>query len=207
MCKFFNDILEKDLFSLTKFSIHIIFRRTTEMLMGSILLSVLVCLMCITGVLPIDSARRDVALIIVPVIYIILNIRMLRKAYWDLGNRGAYYIINLCAHALFALVSLSTLAFCPRETYSWLFIVTGFMRFSRIGISACISITLFHILAVSSIFLAPLGMNWIFEAQKEAEEFGETLPPKLKINTSEIPANKKESVDEEENKKKTQNTV
>ena len=43
--------------------------------------------------------------------------------------------------------------------------------------------------------------------QINREELEETLPPRLEVNTSEIPANKKETVDEEENKKKTQNTV
>lgn len=193
--------------NLKRYLLYTATQRISEMLIGCIVPSVLICALCVSGPMPVGSLQRDAVLIAAPLIFMAWNVLMLRRCYAELADDVNYYVVNLCAYGAFALINLIAYIFLPTDGYTWIFVITRFLRYSNLGISTPVGIILFHIITAVSIFFAPLGMNWIFEAQREAEEFEETLPPRLEVNTSEIPANKKESVDEEENKKKTQNTV
>ena len=156
--------------------------RLGEMLTASIVMSALVCTLCVSGPMPVGSTQRDVTLAVLPAIYIVWNIVMLRRCYCILRSNEVYYIVNLCANSLLALVSICALFTFPRRLYSWAFLVTYFAGFLNVGISALVSVSLFHIIMLASIFLAPIGMGWVLEKEAEERQYIEKMPPMLEIN-------------------------
>ena len=179
---------------------EIVIIRIAEMFVGSVIMSVAVCILCISGAMPVESMQRIVALTILPIIYILWNFIHLRRCYLGIRDKVQYYTLNLVATGAFAIVSIATYitasmiisSIMLRKAYSWLFLVTYLFRFSNIGLSSLSSILLFHIVLFISIFLAPIGLSWIKLKEKEEEELREMAPGILEVNPLEQKRNSTE---------------
>lgn len=154
--------------------------RIIEMFAGSVFLSVIICLICISGFAPVASIQRDILLLLGPIIYLAWNTLMLRNSIFFLEKRRDYFLINICAQAVFLAANVIVYTTLPDEVYSWLFIITGFMRFSSLDISAYVSVALFHIIAASTLFVAIIDTGWIKKREIEVREYIENMPPPLK---------------------------
>lgn len=152
---------------MTKRRIKVMVQRIKEMFIECVVLSILVSLLSVSGWMPSGSVQRDIALIAAPVFFMVWNVMMLRRYYSVMRGKKSYYIVNMWACVIFAIINISVFISCPREFYVWLFSITGFIRYSNLNVSAWKSIALFHIIIVASIFLAPIGMGWV---KKKAEE-------------------------------------
>ncbi len=159
-----------------------IFYRVVEMLFGSVIMSALVCYLCVsTKYMPVESIQRDIALIILPIIYIIWNVFKLRGFFVVVAEKKIYLAVNLCATALFALISVISYIFIPKELYSWLFLVTYLGGFANLGISGGMSLILFYAVITVTIFLSVINMDWVQEEIEEINDSFENLPPKMDV--------------------------
>ena len=94
---------------MTKEDIIAIFYRVVEMLFGSVIMSAVVCYLCVsTPYMPVESIQRDITLIILPIIYIIWNVFRLRGFFVVVAEKKIYYIVNLCATALYLIQRTAT---------------------------------------------------------------------------------------------------
>ena len=95
-------------------------------------------------------------------VFITVNFRMLRHCYFDLKNNFLYYTTNIAAYLLFALLSAFVYLVFSSEIYTWLFALTKFLKYTNIALSVPYSAAVFHLIGFLLIFLAPIGMGWIF---------------------------------------------
>jgi len=156
--------------------------RMIEMLLGCIVPSVFICLLCVSGLMPVGSTQRDVTLICAPVAFIVWNIYNLRWCYKGLGGKSLYYYANICGYGAFAIINICSYIILPTDAYTWIFVITRFARYSSLGITSPVAITLFHIILFTSIFLAPIGLSWVKMAIKEEKELRERAPGILEAN-------------------------
>jgi len=192
---------------LRKDLLQIIFVRTIEMLLGCILPSVFICALCVSGPMPLGSQQRDITLIAAPVLYMVWNVAMLRRCYAFLQSKEHYYIVNCIAYAAFALINIGAYLLLPTDGYTWLFVVTRFLRYSNLGISSPVGIALFHVIIGISIFISPIGMDWVYEENKRRQQYIESMPPMLEINPLEEKPKNTEEQHEKENQEKTENNM
>ena len=177
------------------------------MLLGCVLPSVFICALCVSGPMPVGSIQRDITLISAPVAFIVWNIIMLRQYYIAFAGNSAYYITNICAYAVFAIVNLCAYTFLPTDAYTWIFVITRFGRYTNLGITSPGGITLFHCIVFASIFLAPIGLGWIKMKAKEEEELLERAPGILKVNPLEQKRDSMEVSTNENKEKKEKNSL
>ena len=170
-------------------------KRTVEMLLGCILLSVVICILCISGAMPNGSRQRDFTLIFAPVIFMAWNVIRLRECYLDLGGKTLYYTSNIIALSVFALVELCVYVFMHMDIYTWLFVTTRFLRYTELGVSSVVGITLFNIILFLSIFLAPIGLGWIKVKIAEQKALESLAPGVLKVNPLENKRDENEVAD------------
>ncbi|MBQ3022484.1 MAG: hypothetical protein IJD91_04065 [Clostridia bacterium] len=178
---------------MTKEDIIAIFYRLGEMLLGSVFMSALVCYLCTsTKYMPVESHQRDITLMILPIIYLIWNVFRLRGFFVVVAEKKIYLAVNLCATALFILISLISYNFIPEELYSWLFLATYLGGFTNLGISGEMSILLFYAVIMVTIFLSPINMGWVQEEIEEINDSFENLPPEMKIASDVVVLKKSE---------------
>lgn len=135
-------------------------RRFFELLLTSIILSVTVTWLNTAGIL---STKQDLfsGTFIGTAIFVFINIRMLRHCYFDLRSNPRYYLLNLAAYLLFTALGFVIYNFCPDEIYTWIFAITKFVKYIN-NLPTFYSALTFHCIGILTIFLAPLGMRWIF---------------------------------------------
>lgn len=167
---------------MTKEDIIAIFYRVVEMLFGSVIMSAVVCYLCVsTPYMPVESIQRDITLIILPIIYIIWNVFRLRGFFVVVAEKKIYYIVNLCATALFMIISVISYNFIPEELYSWLFLVTYLGGFANLGISGQMSLILFYAVIMVTIILSVINMGWVQEELEDINDSFENLPPVMDV--------------------------
>lgn len=152
------------------------------MLVGSVVMSSVVCILCVCGVLTYDTWQRNAVLTALPIIYIIWNFKSLSSCYFKMRGDKKYYVINLIATVAFSLTSICSFLLLPRVSYSWIFLVTGLGSFLNFVVRARIAILSFHAIMITSIFLAPIGLSWVKMAIKEEKELRERAPGILEVN-------------------------
>jgi len=103
-------------------------------------------------------------------LFIFFNVRMLKNCYFDLRNKALYYFTNLSAYFAFMAVCFGTYFLCSGEVYTWLFAVTKFAKYTRFTTAVPYSALIFHCFGIIMIFLAPLGMSWVFPINDDTEE-------------------------------------
>lgn len=156
--------------------------RMIEMLLGCIVPSVFICLLCVSGLMPVGSTQRDVTLIGAPVAFFVWNIYKLRLCYKGLGGKSLYYYANICGYGVFALINFCAYQLLPTDAYTWIFVITRFARYSSLGITSPVGITIFHCVLFISIFLAPIGLGWVKIKAIERRELRKTAPGILTVN-------------------------
>ena len=181
LCKYFNDILVRITMLKNKIA-DIALHRMIEMLIGCIVPSVFICLLCVTGPMPVGSIQRDITLIGAPAAFIAWNIYKLRWCYKGLGGKDLYYYANICGYSAFAIINICSYIVLPADAYTWIFVITRFARYSSLGITSPVAITLFHIILFISIFLAPIGLGWVKIKAMERRELREMAPGILEVN-------------------------
>ena len=140
------------LFILKEMYLTVIWHRLKELLICSIIMSVIICVLSVSGAMPKSSTLRSIERAIAPILYVIWNIFMLRRCYIALKGNNVYYYSNLSAYLLFMAISLFEYHFISRKLYSWLFIITYIGRFSNLGISTYSSFAIFHSIMFICIF-------------------------------------------------------
>ena len=185
----------------------IVLHRVIEMLLGCVLPSVFICSLCVSGPMPVGSIQRDITLIGAPVAFIVWNIIMLRRCYVAFVGERTYYIANICAYVVFTIVNLCAYIFLPTDAYTWIFVITRLGRYTNLGITSPVGITIFHFIAFISIFLAPIGLGWIKMKVREEEELLERAPGILEVNPLEQKKDSMEVSTNEDKEKKEENSL
>ena len=104
------------------------------------------------------------------VLFLTVNFGMLRRCYVDLCDNFLYYTANIAAYLLFALVSVFVYLAFSSKIYTWLFAMTKFFKYTGFADSLPYSAAIFHLIGFSVIFIAPIGMGWIFLSDNEYED-------------------------------------
>ena len=175
---------------MTKRELTASFYRLKEMLIGSVIMSLIGCLLCISGFMPVESAPRDITLALLPPIYIVWNLFELRGCYAMVMRKKSYYAINLCATVMFILISVLSYLLLPRKLYSCLFLVTYLASFSRLGISGTEGILMFFAVITASVFFAIVKMDWVQEKVKKHKKEMASMPPVMET-TPEVTTRRK----------------
>lgn len=150
-------------------TLKVIAQRFVELMFTSVVLSVIAVILNITGAIKIETALFLV-LLLFSLLFMCLNIKLMRLCYFDLMDRTVHYVSNLAAYLLFAAVGYAVYFFCSSEVYSWMFEITKFAKYSSLGADTPVSALLFHVVGIVSVLVAPIGMRWVFLYGKEDEE-------------------------------------
>lgn len=139
-------------------SIIIFIRRFAELIFTCFIISGFIALLSKMGIL-VERGHVVFALLIGAVIFFVVNIKMQRNCYYDMGEyHKEYYIINTVAYLLFAAVCYLVYIFCSDEVYTWLFAITKWVRFTVNRIEIYLSALLFHLVGLATVFLSPAGV-------------------------------------------------
>ena len=174
-----------------RFLLSSILRRICELVFSCIALSLFLALLCVTGILPDASVKMFAGVYIGVILFLCINIRMLRECHYEIRDNILYFIINFGANAVFALMNLLAYRLIPQFIYTFFFSITKFAKFTPFPVNSGYSAIIFHGIILVLIFLAPIGMRRIYE--EEEEEFLENenlLPLETEQQAEEENANK-----------------
>ncbi len=147
----------------------VVIRRFLELFVTNLFLSLLL-IYANLGYLLNTKEALSMGFIAGTAVFLYINVRMLRNCYFDLEGKSAYYSSNVIAYLSFTLLSMFAYFFVSNEIYTWVFALTKFVRYINSQISAFISICIFHILGILSIYVAPLGMGNFINERIENEQ-------------------------------------
>ena len=145
---------------------YLIIRRFTEMLLWTVFLSIISIFLNFSGIAG-SQKMLMVCLSAGVVVFIGINLHMLKQCFFDLRDKKLYYFTNYIAYLFYAAVSIIIYAIGGNTVYAWIFAITKFMRYSSFGISTPLSALIFHLIMLLVIAVAPLGMNWIFTEDED----------------------------------------
>ena len=149
-------------------ALKIIVRRFLELFCVNAAISAILTVLNVFKVL----ARQNTLLFGIAVgivIFAVINFIMLRHCYFDLRNNFLYFTTNIAAYALFALLNALVYLLFSSQVYTWLFAVTKFFKYTSLALSAPLSAAVFHLIGFAVVFLAPIGMGWIFADDDEID--------------------------------------
>ena len=158
---------------------YVILRRFAEFSLIEIMFSFI-----ITGLYEIEvlSGTQDAikfATLIAVIIYIAIQVIMMRHCFYDLSNRYDYYLFNFTAYMLFIIFSLIIFFFGGNYFYTWLFEITKFIHFINFDFDIFYSLIVFHLVILAAIALAPVGMGWVFVLRRDRRGEEELMPTLL----------------------------
>lgn len=134
------------------------FRRFGEFAFLEVVLSVMITVFGIAGILDSQNSALHCTVACVAV-YVIVSVFRMRICFYELENPRAYYICNLSAYAVFALINILAYFLLDSTIYTWIFAITKFVRYAYVGFTTVTSIATFHIIMVFAILLAPAGIE------------------------------------------------
>lgn len=140
---------------------YVILRRFIEISGFCSLFSICLALMSksthsmVVGLVPIG-------MIILTILYVLLNVNMLRRCYYDIMGIIDYYTGNIIAYLVFATINIIMCVLCSDVVYTWIFAITKFARYFGENISKMESALLFHLIMLMVILVAPFGMKEIY---------------------------------------------
>ena len=102
-----------------------------------------------------------VALLIGLIVFVAVNVRMLRQCYFDLRSNVIYYFVNISAYLLFICVTIAVYCFGSKESFTWLFAITKFAKYLGLDINNLLSVFIFHMIGLLTVKFATIGMKWI----------------------------------------------
>ena len=160
-----------------KFIVYAAYRRFLEIVVSCVLLSSVISFLCKCNALPDGSRELVIGLYITAVLFVGINIWMMRGCYYELRDTKVYFIVNYSAYIVFGLITILAYKLFTAELYTWFFAITKFARYTNLYLNTVYSAMVFHVVMVITIFLAPIGMSWVhIRAEEKYVEEG-MLPP------------------------------
>lgn len=141
----------------------VILRRFGELLFWSSVISFVSCILYLFEFFYASEANFSIVLMIGFLIFVIIQVFMLRRCYYDLRSPGAYYLFNFAAYALFILFSVGVNFLISDVAYGWLFNIFKVLRFAKTQWPIFEASAASHLVMVLVILLAPLGVGRILE--------------------------------------------
>jgi|GEM_PF-1347758 len=147
--------------------------RTAELLLSCITLSLIPNLLYRYWF--IDMQWFRILTLVAMGIFVIVNVFMLRRCYFELRSEWRYYLFNYLAYGIFMLITalvyvvFVVMAVKP-DVYSWLFNALKLTRFSELKFGSIDATLISHAIMLCTIALAPIGMDWIWSIPDEAFE-------------------------------------
>ena len=146
-----NEIQEMDF----DFKKNIVIRRLVELLLTEALLSVLATILNVTGLV----TQRYALVILLGafiILFVVLNVRNMRKCFYDVRDNKTHYLMNFIAYGVFVVVNVGVYLVLPSTVHTWFFSLTKILCF--LDIEYFVSFTVFHIIGVLAVIVAPAGM-------------------------------------------------
>ncbi len=152
---------------------YLIIRRFVELMAWTVVLSI-ACILI--SYLNLENPQKilKVCLPLGALIFVLINVDMLKHCYYDLRKKYIYYLTNYIAYFLYMAVTALVYFLFGITVYSWAFGITRFLGYTFSAITNHASVIIFHVIMLVAIGIAPLGMDRIFIEEKE-EEF--LIPP------------------------------
>ena len=110
-------------------------------------------------------------------VFFAVNVRLMRRCFFELQSRLRFYLVNLIAYILFAAVGFGVYRHFGSTAYTWGFGITKIIAIANgYGVSTLRSAVIFHaVMAVVTVF-SLLGMGWVLKEPMEiAEEFEDDI--------------------------------
>lgn len=142
-------------------SLTVFAKKLFEIFIINIALSLIIAFFHWQGILS-TVGLVTLSLVAATAIFLVVHVRSLRMCYFNLVDAKKYYIINLSAYAIFALVSILAYFFLSTPAYTWLFCQTKFIVYIFRGMPRLVSILIYHLLGFLSVIFSPVGMKWVF---------------------------------------------
>ena len=150
-------------------------RRFIEMLLLEIALSALAFGLFKGGIIAPTYTGCFFSLMSGAALYWFQNFRWLCRCRLSVPSQSIYLIANYVPYALIMLISFFVLAVCDSETYTWLFAITKFWKYTAAlsftsgTLSTLISAIAFHIFTMLIIWFAPYSISHILNKDKAWE--------------------------------------
>ena len=164
---------------MNKFILYAAYKRFTEILGSSILLSAVLSFLCKCNALPDGSRELVTGLYIAAALFVAINIWMMRACYYVLRDTKIYFVVNYGAYLAFGLITVLVYKLFSSEAYTWLFAITKFARYTNLYLPTAYSAAIFHTVMGIAIFLAPIGMSWVHINSEEKYVGEEMVPPRM----------------------------
>lgn len=148
--------------------IFITIRRFFELLLTCVAISAGITGLYVSEVLVTQDAL-GAGLIIGLIVFVLVNIPMLRGCYFEFEDNSLYFQVNLTAYACFFATCFAVYHFGSNVWFTWMFAVTKFAKYSNLTVSTFGSALLFHAVGLMMVLFAPLGMSWVFLQDDEAD--------------------------------------
>lgn len=149
---------------------YLITRRLLEMLVCTAVLSIVCVALRFAGIVHSQNGLI-ISLFIGVIIFVWVNVSQCKQCFFELRDNRLYYLTNYLAYLLYIVVATGVYVLWGNGGYSWVFAIVNFLSYLPAGISSPLSAAIFHVIMLIAIFLAPLGMGWIFEEEEEEDEF------------------------------------
>lgn len=134
-------------------------RRFIEVMGLNVLLSAMIYGLYKAGVIASTEAGCFLSLLAGAGVFILQNIRWLRRCRLELPSKRIFYATNFTAYGIFMLINIALCYILDSETYTWIFAITKFMRYTELHWSSFTSAMLFHAFMIGMIIVLPLGMD------------------------------------------------
>ena len=144
--------------------------RLRDLLCLSFALSSLSCALYYYGVISASRETYGLVLIATTVVFIVSNIFMLRKCFFDIANLKMYYILNYSAYCIFMMITAGVYLWFGELPYAWLFNTLKLTSFAKTALSTVTSTMITHVVMLVVIAVAPAGMDWVLQFTEEMQE-------------------------------------
>lgn len=141
---------------------YVIIRRFLEFALIEVLISAVVTALFHFEILPSTGLSIFFTTACGAILYFVSQFFLLRHCFVCMRIKGPFYLYNSIAYAIFALVSVIIYEFIGNFVFTWSFSITKMAHFFYTPISISLSVAIFHTLVLILIFVAPMGMEWIF---------------------------------------------
>ena len=136
--------------------------RLAELLALCVATSIVGNLVVFFGVIPADDVTfYNVILTASVIFFIVCNVFMLRRCFFELRSRVKYYLYNYIAYGIFMATTAVVYKIFGETVYAWLFNTLKILKFSEAGVHTIYATAAFHILMLAVIGFAPWGMDWV----------------------------------------------
>lgn len=148
--------------------INLIISRFIEIFILNLILSVIVAALSSFQLVQ-NQWTMIAALSVTLVVFNVINVGRYRWSYAHLENEKDYYVINIIAYLIFALINVVCIFILPNAAYTWIFLTTKLERFVLYGVvdvnsfwrGLLFSSIIFHMVGIGAIFCAPFGLDWV----------------------------------------------